>query len=619
LSKGAVASKIRGKRWVALVSVAALLLTCLQAVLYPNLARAADVFSVNPATAAGLVDQDRSELAFGAMSVGQVKTDRVFIQNKGDRALSFVVFARFSYTSSDGQNTLITDSTTDPYDMADWALFGTNKVAAYSVSVLPGKSVVVPVQITVPKDAYPGTHSAAIVVATTISAGTVVVAKRVALYMSAQVPGDLKPAANPSWVSDSVFYEANVRQLSATKNFAGATARMDDLKALGVEGLILDPIFPIGKSKMVGTLGSVYAPTDLSTVNPSLGTIANFKSLKAAAKTNGLKLILTVPIEFAAIDHPWVVDHPNWFKRDLSYNLVSDPAAPYLAEYDYSQPELRQAVIEELLAWVVEQDVDGFMLAGATDVPVSFLNELTYRLKATKDLLIGTTEAQKNPYFVNSLTLSRNDALRVAMETIDDGLSKTADYNALVSSLNNDFTAPTLALNHLSSYATMLDLKTETARFGAALGTAAALTFTLPGAPMIFQGQEVGSIKALKPYDADNIVWPAKLPAGYTTYQQLIKMKKANEALFNEKYGAAAVPLTTSSTSLFAFKRTKNKSNVIVVVNLSKKALTAKFNPGVAATMYAFTTDKAVKLTTTNTSVTIPALGYEIFTATLVK
>jgi hypothetical protein len=39
----------------------------------------------------------------------------------------------------------------------------------------------------------------------------------------------------------------------------------------------------------------------------------------------------------------------------------------------------------------------------------------------------------------------------------------------------------------------------------------------------------------------------------------------------------------------------------------------------VSATLYAFSTDKAVKVTSTNTSVTVPALGYEIFTATAVK
>jgi 1,4-alpha-glucan branching enzyme len=165
----------------------------------------------------------------------------------------------------------------------------------------------------------------------------------------------------------------------------------------------------------------------------------------------------------------------------------------------------------------------------------------------------------------------------------------------------------------------MLRLQTETARFGAALASAAALTFTLPGAPMIFQGQEVASIKALKPFDSDYILWPKTLPTVYSTYVKLIKLKKLNEALFNERFGAEAVSLVTTSPSLFAFKRVKNKSTVIVVVNLSKKALTAKFNPGITATMYLFTTNAAVKVTDSNTTVTVPALSYQIYTATAIK
>lgn len=584
----------------------------------PSIATAADTFSVNPAKN-GLVDQTRSELAFGAMSVGQVKTDNIFIKNTGDRVLTFAVFARFSYTSDDGLNRLISDSNADPYDMASWSLFGANKLATFTVSLTPGRSVVVPVQITVPKDAYPGAHDAAVVVAATLGTGTVGVAKRVALYMSAQVPGALKAVANPTWANDSVFYEANVRQFSATKDLVGTNARIDELKALGIEALILDPIFPIGKSKIVGTLGSVFAPTDLSTVNPSLGTMANFKTLKATAVKNGIKLILTVPLDKAAIDHPWVVDKPNWFKRDASYELSAVAGEPYLAMYDYSKAELRQAVISELMTWVVNEDVDGFIFSGATAVPLSFLNELTYRLQATKGLFIGTTDAQNAPFFVNSLSATRNDSLLTDIESIDAGLSTKTQYDTLLTRQNSKFTPPVIALNHLSSYGTMLKLQTETARFGAALGSAAALSFTLPGAPMIFQGQEVGSIKALKPFDADFIVWPKTLPTVYSTYVKLIKLKKLNEALFNENFGASAESLVTTSPSLFAFKRVKNKSTVIVVVNLSKKALTAKFNPGVTATLYLFTTNAAAKVTALNTSVTIPALGYQIYTAAVVK
>jgi glycosidase len=183
----------------------------------------------------------------------------------------------------------------------------------------------------------------------------------------------------------------------------------------------------------------------------------------------------------------------------------------------------------------------------------------------------------------------------------------------------NAYSGVNFPLNVVSNYSTMVGLQTETARMGAALPLAVALTFTMPGAPGIFQGQEVGSIKALKPYDADNIVWPAKAPAGLAIYQQLVKLKKANPALFTGSDGGALTPLKTTSTGLFAFKRTKGTNSVIVVVNLTKKSITAKFDAGAAANTFLFSSDKAAKLTATANAVTLAAFGYEIYTPAVIK
>jgi hypothetical protein len=68
-----------------------------------------------------------------------------------------------------------------------------------------------------------------------------------------------------------------------------------------------------------------------------------------------------------------------------------------------------------------------------------------------------------------------------------------------------------------------------------------------------------------------------------------------------------------------AFKRTLGKNSVIVIVNLSKKALTTKFDAGAAATMFLFSNDKSVKLAAKANAVTLPALGYEIYTPAAVK
>jgi glycosidase len=437
--------------------------------------------------------------------------------------------------------------------------------------------------------------------------------------MSASISGTLKTAVNPSWINNSTFYEMNIRQYSTTKNFTGAAARLKDLKTLGVEALIVNPIFPIGKSKMVGTLGSIFATTDLSKVNPSLGTLTNFESFMTSAKSAGLKVILKVPLDTAAIDHGWATTQSNWFKRNSSYDLVPVPSKAYLAYYDYGQEELQQSIIEDLKSWVLDADIDGYIFTGATDVPLDFLNELTYRLQTTKSLVIGTTDEVDSSYFKNNLTLTSNGELLKSLTSISKGTSTKAQLTTLLNSQVSDFQAPVLALNHLSSYETMEGGRTETSRLGAGLKIASMLTFTLPGAPVIFQGQEIANITALKPFDSSNIAWPTKTPTAFAEYEKLVSLKTANSALFNEKYGGTSTVLTTTSNSLFAFSRKLSSNTVLVVVNLSNKALKAKFDSGVTATMYKYSDNKSVKMISKGYELTLPALSFEIFTNAIVK
>jgi hypothetical protein len=581
-------------------------------------AKAADVFSIVPALN-GKPDSTRTSLEFGTMAVGQKKSDNFIINNNGDRALVFFVFARFSYLSEDGQTRLIASTDSEPIGMAAWARLGAQKAASVNVSVAPGKSALVPLELTVPKDAFPGAHTAAVLVQAISGTGQVVVGKRVALNMTATVSGSLRPAVNPTWINDSVFYELNVRQFSATRNFTGAAARISQLKTLGVEAIVLNPIFPIGKTQMVGTLGSVFAPTDISKVNPSLGTITTFNSFVKSAQAAGMKVIMTVPLDTTAVDHPWVAAQPSWFLRDPNYALEPVPSKPFLATLNYKAEEMQLGVIKSLTSWVTASGVDGFVFTGATKVPVNFLNRLSFQLQRNKSLLIGTTDDLAPSYFTNSLTFTYSDKLREFLRTLSTGSQVKTTFGRNLTTEAALYKSPTFSFNYLSNYETMEALTTETATFKAALGTAAALSFTLPGAPVIFQGQEVGSIKVLKPYDSDFIVWPSKNPASYALYQKLIKLKKLNGALHNANFGSPVVSITSTSNSIFAFKRTSTTSNVIVVVNLSNKSVRAKISPGATGTMYKFSDGRPVTMLATGFDLTLPALSYEIYTKTVVR
>src|SRR4029079_1536352 len=85
------------------------------------------------------------------------------------------------------------------------------------------------------------------------------------------------------WARDGVVYEIYPRAFSTAGNFNGITARLDDLKALGVDILWLMPIHPIGQLKKKGTIGSPYAVRDYYAINRDYGTAVDLKKLVAGA------------------------------------------------------------------------------------------------------------------------------------------------------------------------------------------------------------------------------------------------------------------------------------------------------------------------------------------------
>ena len=73
---------------------------------------------------------------------------------------------------------------------------------------------------------------------------------------------------SPDWLRDGVIYEIFPRNFSAGGTFNGITARLDELKDLGVNVLWLMPIHPIGEKMKKGGIGSPYAVKDFYGINP---------------------------------------------------------------------------------------------------------------------------------------------------------------------------------------------------------------------------------------------------------------------------------------------------------------------------------------------------------------
>jgi glycosidase len=106
-------------------------------------------------------------------------------------------------------------------------------------------------------------------------------------------------------------------------------------------------------------------------------------------------------------------------------------------------------------------------------------------------------------------------------------------------------------------------------RMGDAYKAMAVLTFTIPGMPLIYSGQEAGLNKRLAFFEKDFINWQSdnNLQPFYT---QLIKLKKEHSALWNGADGGSMLRInTTVDDKVFAFIRKKNNDQIIAVFNFS--------------------------------------------------
>jgi starch synthase (maltosyl-transferring) len=175
----------------------------------------------------------------------------------------------------------------------------------------------------------------------------------------------------PLWVDRerarfSAWYEMFPRSTGARGRhgtFATAVEMLPYVAALGFDVLYLPPIHPIGRTFRKGKnnhpsaaetdVGSPWAIGSEAgghkSIHPELGTIDDFDEFKAQANRHGLELALDVALQVTP-DHPYVKEHPEWFKRrpDGSIQYAENPPKKYqdIYPFDFECEDWRSLWVE---------------------------------------------------------------------------------------------------------------------------------------------------------------------------------------------------------------------------------------------------------------------------------
>ena len=423
---------------------------------------------------------------------------------------------------------------------------------------------------------------------------------------------------SPTWMSNATVYEVNTRQYTAAGTFNAFSTHLDRLKKLGVKVLWFMPIQPISVKNRKGTLGSYYSIADYKGINPEYGNAADFKALVNKAHGMGFKIVLDWVANHTGWDNAWVTQHPDWYTKDAQGNITWPPGTDWtdVADLNYGNSAMRAAMIDSMKYWVDTYDIDGFRCDVAGGVPNDFWKTATATLTAIKPLWML---AESNPSEVTigtNFTSAYNWPLKDTFNGMGRGTTDAFNISGEISRIANDYSKGNYPMNFITNHDENSWSGTEYTRLGSvgAVKAGAVISFTLPGAPLLYTGQEVGMNKMLAFFEKDQVDYPATPSAMTAFYTKLVELKTKNAALAVGAAAGSIAEVASTKTEVTTYVRTAGKAKVLVAVNLSGKSTSVKITWGKnAGSYYDYATNKKVSVAASQT-VTLPAYGYKIYT-----
>ena len=372
----------------------------------------------------------------------------------------------------------------------------------------------------------------------------------------------------PDWVRDGVIYEIYPRAFSQQGNFDAITARLDELKDLGVTILWLMPVNPIGQEKKKGTIGSPYSVRDYYEVNTAYGSGDDLHRLINEAHKRGLKVIIDIVANHTSWDSLLMKQHPDFYKRDAQGNITSPHDWYDVAALDYENPGLRRYMTNVMRYWLRDFGVDGFRCDVAGEVPTDFWETARVALEKEKADIVMLAEAHKPELQVKAFDLDYSWPLHSALTNVLQGHAPATELRKEWEKEVQEWPKGALHMRFSDNH----DERRAIARFGERAALAAsAFVFALDGVPMIYNGMEVGDTTesgAPALFEKLPIFWAfaERRPEFPKFYKEMMARRRASVAL---RRGTLEWVANSDESRIVSFVRRAAGEEVLVAINFS--------------------------------------------------
>ncbi len=377
-----------------------------------------------------------------------------------------------------------------------------------------------------------------------------------------------KPFTKVPDTRDVTIYQVNMRTFSKDGNFKGVLARLDSIKALGINVVYLMPIYPVG---IVKTSNSPYCVRDYKAINSEFGTLGDLRAIVDGAHSRNMAIILDWVPNHTSFDNAWT-SNKSWYLQDSTGNIISPPGTGWndVAQLNYKNADMRSAMIKAMKYWVYTANIDGFRCDFADGPPVDFWKQAIDTLRnISAHTLLMMAEGQRSDnygagfdynfgfkFFENLKEVYAHDHSVLVIDSLNVRDYKgTANGQQIIRYITNH--------DVNGSDGTPLDL------FGGERGSMAAFVVAayMKSVPMIYDGQEVGTpYRLVFPFTLKKIDWTVN-PAITAEYKKVIAFRNSSNAI---RRGTLT---SYSNDDICAFTKQQNDEKVLVITNLRNKVI----------------------------------------------
>jgi glycosidase len=308
------------------------------------------------------------------------------------------------------------------------------------------------------------------------------------------------------------------------------------------------PLTPIGSKGRLGTLGSYYACSSYTEINPEFGTQQDFIDVVHAAHALGMKVIIDWVANHTGQDHVWTISNPDFYMQDAEGNFTERNGWSDVIDLNYNNPTMRTAMIDAMQYWVNTFDIDGFRCDMAHLVPLHFWIEAREALDRVKPLYwlaecedVHYFEAFDTTYawaFMHATgSIKRHEPnLYPVLEQLELYASEGPATSKLLFTSNHDE-------NSWNG--------TEYEKYGITAKAWAVFAATWGGLPLVYSGQEIPNHKRLSFF-----------------YKALFSLRIQNDAVV---LGQPLMLQTPYPNCIIGFIKKHQNNVVLVLLNISEQ------------------------------------------------